>query len=198
MRKLALLSVLSVLFVPALADAQVNFGLRLGYALAMGEAGEGDDLSDGIKGQIPVQLDLGFKVTPALTLGGYFGYGFGRLGDEFEDCDDCSARVYRLGAQLEYTFGAPWLGAGIGYEWASISNDAVDAKMSFRGFEYLNVQGGMDWNVGDKVWVGPFAMITFGQYSTVSTENIGVPGGDIEDKGFHEWVQIGIRGRFSL
>lgn len=192
MRKLAMTVVLAALFVPTLASAQLTLGARLGYAFPMGEIGEGLKLGDAYSSQIPLQLDVGFKVTPALTLGGYFGFGFAQVD---EDCGDCSGRVYRVGAQLEYTFKsasmAPWVGAGIGYEWASITDD--DAELKFSGFEYLNLQGGLDWRVGGKAMVGPFALVSFGRYSTFADEDI--PG---EAKTFHQWFQIGVRGQFDL
>jgi hypothetical protein len=203
MRKLAKLTVLAVLLTPAFASAQVSLGVRFGYGFAMGEFEPDVDLADGIKAQVPIQLDLGFHVSPSLTLGGYFSYGFGRLGDELEDCDDCSARVYRVGAQLEYTFKSPsttpWIGAGIGYEWASLNDDAADQKLTYKGWEFLNLQGGVDWKAGEKFWLGPFAMVSVGQFSKGSFES---PDGNIEvdisDKSTHEWIQIGVRGKFDL
>lgn len=206
MRTLARFAVLAVLFAPTLASAQLSLGARLGYGLAMGEAVENGDLSDGIKAQIPLQLDVGYRLTPAFTLGGYFSAGIGLAGDEFQEiCDqdgvDCSLRVYRLGLQAEYAFkGAsmsPWIGAGIGYEWAKIKAEAgsEELEMTFKGFEFLNLQGGVDWKVGSKFLVGPFAMLSIGQYSKGSQDGEDM---DIEDKGVHEWLQFGVRGRFDL
>ncbi len=131
----------------------------------------------------------------------------GLLGDDLEDCDDCSARGYRLGLQVDYAFKTasamrPWIGAGIGYEWLSISEDTDggDVTLSFSGFEFVNLQGGLDWRIGDsKFSIGPFAMLSIGQYSNAS---IDTPLGDdeegIEDKKMHQWFQIGVRGRFDL
>jgi len=204
MRKIATLAVLAVLFAPTLASAQLSLGARLGYAFAMGEAEEGIDVSDGAKAQIPIQLDVGYRATPALTLGGYFSYGFGRIGGDAEDyCDvadvDCSARVYRLGLQLEYRFAqpaaTPWLGAGIGYEWAKL--EYGNEKLSYSGFEFLNLQGGVEWKAGEKFWVGPFAMLSLAKYSNSSYEAPGVDG-EADVDGMHQWMQLGVRGRFDL
>jgi outer membrane protein len=214
MRKLVMAVVLAVLFVPALTSAQVSLGARLGYGLAMGDAAEDVGLSDFVNAQIPIQLDLGYQLTPAFTLGGYFSYGFGRVGDGVifegvppldEACDtdgvDCSMRVYRLGVQLDYRFVgasmAPWIGAGVGYEWVNFKLEVpgAEAKLGLKGMEFLNLQGGVDWRVGQKFWVGPFAMLSLGQYSKGSEDGEDF---DIDDKAMHQWVQFGVRGRFDL
>lgn len=215
MRKFAKFAVLAALFaVPSLASAQLSLGARLGYGFAMGDAAEDTGLSDFVKAQIPVQLDLGYRVSPALTLGGYFSYGIGRVGDGLifegvppldEACDtdgvDCSMRVYRLGVQLDYRFvgpsTTPWIGAGIGYEWVSFNMDAfgTEIELGLKGLEYLNLQGGVDWKVADKFSVGPFAMFSIGQYSTGSQDGDDF---DIENKAMHQWLQLGVRGRFDL
>ena len=211
MRKLARIVVVAVLFVPALASAQVSLGARLGYGLAMGEVFEDVDQGDFLSGQLPLQLDLGYRVNPALTVGGYFAFGLGRVGDTYEeDCDfdgvDCTGRVYRLGIQLDYRFAGPsatpWIGAGIGYEWASFEIEEGDAylRSSFKGFEFLNLQGGVEWKTSAQFSIGPFAMLSLARYASGEVESNVLPegSGDIEDKSFHQWLQLGVRGRFDL
>lgn len=213
MRKLVKLVALAALLVPAIASAQLSLGARVGYGFAMGKAvdEEGGDLSDGIKAQIPIQIDVGYRIMPELTIGGYFGAGYGIVGDAFSDeCDandiDCSARVLRLGLQLDYAFKnvsptmTPWVGAGIGYEWATLKGEAggEEATTTYKGFEFLNLQGGVDWKVG-QFSIGPFAMFSIGQYGKVDIETpLGDDSGDIENTAMHEWLQIGVRGRFDL
>lgn len=212
MRKLVKLAVLMVLLVPAAASAQLSLGARLGYSLPMGDAVEDGALKDGIKGQIPIQIDVGYKLMPALKLGGYFAAGYGFAGDEISDvCDldgvDCSFRVYRAGLQLTYDFAkvsatfVPWVGAGIGYEWGSIKVEAGgdEATESYRGFEFLNLQAGGDWKVGGNMSVGPFVMFSIAQYSNYKFEEPGLSeSGSIDNKGIHEWLQIGIRGTLDI
>ena len=114
MRKRVMLAVLSAMAVPAASQAQQwQLGVRLGYAPAMGNAyeskldGTAAKMSDGVKAMIPIQLDAGYRITPELTLGAYFSYGFAQLGGSAKDtCDqnglDCSASDYRLGVQATY------------------------------------------------------------------------------------------------
>jgi hypothetical protein len=213
MRKLVKIFALAALLAPAVASAQLSLGARVGYAFGMGKVSDTDqgDMSEFISGQIPIQIDVGFRVTPDLTLGGYFGAGYGLLGDAVDqECDDfdldCSARVLRLGVQVDYAFRTvsptmtPWIGAGVGYEWASVhqedGSDELDSRVD--GFEFLNLQGGVDWKVGG-FSVGPFAMLTIAQYANFEQEGLGENiSGDIDEKALHQWLQIGLRGRFDL
>jgi outer membrane protein W len=208
MRKLAMLAVaVMALAAPVASHAQVTLGLRLGFAPAMGDASDGSDMSDMIKSQIPLQLDVMYKVMPNLSVGGYFGYGFGQNGDFTKAiCDgegvDCSTSVKRLGVQAAYSFApmdgfTPWAGAGLGYEWGTVAAEmgGVSADVSFSGFEFLNLNVGGDFKVNEQFGVGPFLGITFAQYS--NAEFLGEEG-DIEEKGIHNWLQFGVRGTFDL
>ncbi len=206
MQKVAKFLLLAVLLTPALASAQLSLGPRTGYAFAMGEAGDGEDLADFIKGQIPFQFDIGYRVTPALTIGGYVSAAVGVVGDDFEDvCDEdgveCGAALLRLGLQVDYRFiggsATPWIGAGIGYEWARLRLDDYGSRAEVKrhGAELLNLQGGVEWKTGGPFSLGPFAMLSIARYSAVEFDN---DGEEIDDKGVHQWLQLGVRGRFDL
>lgn len=212
MRKLVKLALLMALLVPAAASAQLSLGARLGYGIPMGDVEEDGELKDGISGVIPLQLEVGYKLLPQLTLGGYVSGAYGLIGDQFEDtCDasgiDCSARVWRVGAQLLYSFTnaspsfAPWLGVGAGYEWANIEIEGggEEAKTGYSGFEFLNLQAGADWKAGGNLSFGPFIMFSLGQYSKFDIESpLGDSDGDIEDKAMHQWLTIGLRGTLDI
>lgn len=188
----------------------VMLGLRLGYGIPMGKAAGGADggnLSDGISGQIPIQLDLGYMVTPNLMLGLYGQYSFGMLGKQVSDsCDanqvDCSASGIRVGVQGQYHFSPseainPWLGLGIGYEWntISMSSNGVSADSKYSGFEFATLQGGADFRVLPNLGVGPFVSFSLGEFSSASALGRDV---DIQEKAIHEWLTLGVRGAFYL
>ena len=207
MRKIAMLVVALAALVPAAASAQVSLGLRLGFAPSMGEAVEGRDMSDGLKSQIPVQVDAMYALNPNLALGGYFSYGFGLLGGDIADmCDasdaDCSASGMRAGVQLHYALAAkgawvPWGGVGAGYEWGKLS--IGDGSTSYRGFELLNLQLGGDYKVSEKLAFGPYVQFSMGQYSNATLDDgTDSVSNSIDEKGIHEWFGFGVRGRFSL
>jgi hypothetical protein len=187
-------------------ESGFELGARLGWGFPLGDASKDNALSDGISGQIPLQVDLGYRLNPQLFLGGYFMYGIAFV-DECPSGADCSASDVRLGAQVTYHFtpitegNAGWIGGGLGYEWASSSVEAGggESTVSFDGFEFFNIQGGYDFKVSDQFRVGPYGMFTLAQFSNASVE---VPGfgeqeGDIEEKGLHEWLFVGVKGSFG-
>jgi hypothetical protein len=212
MRKLLVLGSLVALLVPAASHASpFSLGLRLGFAPAMGDAAKDTKLSDGVKSQIPIQLDATYSVLPDLAVGGYFAYGLGQVNSDIcQPGADCSASSMRLGLQALYTFNqvkapmVPWVGAGFGYEWASMKQEAGSAKFEQKanGFEFLNLQVGGDYKVNEKFAIGPYAQFSIAQYSNQKVTNSVDPtenlDGSIPNKGIHEWFGFGVRGKFDL
>jgi hypothetical protein len=207
MRKIAMLVLALAAIVPSTSKAQVSLGLRLGFAPAMGDAVKDGKMSDGVKSQIPVQLDALYKLDDHLGLGGYFSYGIGQLGGQIADlCDasdaDCSARSMRAGVQLQYALdpvGAwmPWGGVGAGYEWGKM--EMGPGSVSYRGFELVNLQLGGDYRVSEQLSVGPYVLFSLGQYSNATFDDgTDSTSGSIDEKGLHQWFGFGFRGTFSL
>jgi hypothetical protein len=207
MRKLLTIAVLALL--PLAAEAQFNFGLRLGYAPAMGDAMKDAKMSDGVKSQIPIQLDAMYAVAPDFSLGAYVSYGFGQLASGACDAGvSCSASDTRFGIQGLYSFSkvstafVPWVGAGIGYEVASYSMEADGEKLELdlSGWEFLNLQAGANYKVNDQFSFGPYVQLSVGQYSSadMTMSGVGSFSGDIPEKGVHQWFGFGVRGSFDL
>lgn len=195
-------------------DSGFEFGARLAYGIPMGDAtgDDNDGLKESISYQIPIWLDLGYRASPALFVGGYFSYGFGGVGDSVsETCDtdgvDCSIRVLRFGVQGQYHFMPGestdgWAGLGVGYEsmGVNISGGGEEVDLGIAGFEFLLLQGGVDFAVADAVALGPFLGLTLAQYSSTSCDGLAQlcdlnPG--IDKKAMHEWLFIGVRGEFG-
>jgi hypothetical protein len=215
---LALVAV-ALIGAPSIARAETGFegGLRLGYGIPLGEAAEGADLSDVIGGQIPIWIDLGYRVIDPLFIGLYFQYGIGLVGGDLGDaCDaldlDCSTSDMRLGVQGHYHISPtenldPWVGLGIGYEWMgeSVEGAGLTLDSTASGIEFLDLQAGLDISVAEHVKIGPFLSFSLGQYSSVSAEcdglqpaceMVGTRDGDIEETAMHEWLMIGVRGAY--
>jgi len=182
-----------------------DFGARLGYALPMGNADADSKLSDGISGAIPIVLEAGYRINPNLTVGALFQYGIARIKDS-TTCNtsgvDCSGSVMRLGVEAIYNLNlasplSPWVGVGTGYEWfgTSVSAGGQSASVTAKGFEFVTLHAGGDYRLAPNFALGPFLSFSVGQYGSVSTPN---GGGDITDKGIHEWIQLGVRGRFGI
>ncbi|RYE84347.1 MAG: hypothetical protein EOO75_18220, partial [Myxococcales bacterium] len=105
-----------------------EIGLRAGYALPLGKTAAEVKLGDVYAAKIPIQLDVGYRITPQVYLGAYGQYGIGVLDSELKDgCDavnvDCSSSNIRFGVNATYHFLTrgtflPWAGLGFGYEMA--------------------------------------------------------------------------------
>lgn len=187
-------------------------GARLGYGLPMGallkdDNGQRVNMSEGISGQLPIWLDIGYMVTPNVLVGGYLKYGYGLV----KDCpagSSCSINNWNVGAQAQFHLAPtddinPWLGLGIGYEVLSISESrsGQENSSSLTGYEYLVLQGGLDFKAARGIGIGPFMSFSLAQYTDMGTEvsgrsiSIEIPS---EQTAMHEWLLLGIRGAFKL
>jgi len=199
------------LFVAASAMADeggggLQAGLRLGYGLPMGDAMKNAKMSDGVSGMIPIWLDVGYRIDPSLYAGLYAQYGIVSV----KDCPsgvDCSANDIRFGVMGAYHISPdasfdPWVGLGIGYETFSMKLSAAgaEAKTSYKGLEFANLQFGGDYKVSPDFGIGPFLSFSLGQYSsaTVDIPGLGSQSGSIDQKAMHEWLTIGVRGAFNM
>jgi len=116
----------------------------------------------------------------------------------------------RLGIQYLYHVKPPgeldpYFGVGFGYEWmstdftASAGGASSSSTVTTLGFEFVNVQLGLDVPVAEKFAIGPFAAFALGQYSSLSLSSDTVSAsGDVAQKTLHEWLFLGVRGAFVL
>jgi opacity protein-like surface antigen len=188
----------------------LDLGVRLGYALPFGNTGGEQKLSDGFSGVIPLVLEAGYRINANFTVGALFQYGLAQVKENANtNCGgavSCSGSVVRLGVEALYNFNldmplTPWAGIGTGYEWLSLSQSAggQSASSGTRGFEFVTLHAGGDYRVTPQFALGPFLSFSIARYSTASIEGGGMSmSGDITDKKMHEWLQIGVRGRFGI
>ncbi len=207
------------------AQSGIEIGARTGYAFAAGNRGAPPNqtdqpVGDYVAGQVPLWLDVGYRLNADVYLGGFFQYGFGIVNDDRQDgCRnenvDCSASDVRLGVMGRYHLPAvsqlsPWLGFGVGYEWGKFSlntnlpvlgSNNIDSTWS--GFEFANLQVGADYHVAQKVALAPFVSVSFGQFRHVST-TVNNPMSmtsmttdeDVVETSIHEWILFGVRAAF--
>jgi hypothetical protein len=145
---------------------------------------------------------------PLLAVGAYGQYAFAALASDAKAAfPGGKGRDIRVGVEATYALAstgsvAPWFGLGAGWEWAQVSwiESGVDATSGFDGPE-AKLQGGADWKVSEALAVGPFVSLTVGQFRSLSAK-----GGGREitveinssEREIHEWLQVGLRGRFDL
>jgi hypothetical protein len=219
------------------ADAKFELGLRTGYALPFGKVFDendgtaGDDVKEVVVGQVPLWLDVGARIGGQIFVGGYVQYGIGVLaGSLSDDCDaadrnaeagggsvSCSASDVRLGAQAHYHFGQagasvdPWVGAGLGYEWISISETArgggesLEISTTAHGFEFLNLQAGLDVMASETIGIGPFVALSLASYRKARASCDGSicelfdfqeQTVTYDDTALHQWLFFGVHGAF--
>jgi hypothetical protein len=188
----------------------LDLGVRVGYALPLGSIDEGDKTSDTFSGAIPLVLEAGYRLNANFTIGALFQYGIAQVKDT-DPCGttgvSCSGSIVRLGIEALYNFNldgpvTPWVGLGTGYEWMSVSAEGGGQNLTAgaHGFELATIHAGGDYRLSRQLALGLFASLSIAQYSTISVEGTGVPSQsmDITNKAIHEWLQIGVRGKFGI
>jgi len=222
---------LTLPLLPAAAGAQLSLGLRAGYALPTGDAYQQPGFGtfkqkDLAKSATPLQLDVSWRLTPAVSTGVYFSYAPGQVGTKLStfcatpgsSCD--RPAVLRYGAQAAYAFGPagpvePWLGLSAGVESASFKVKrfvygalpgtpptplVADLDGTLRGWD-AQLEAGADYRLGSSFLAGPYLSVGRGQYRvqhvTLSDQGT-VAGGGVDGARSHGWVALGLRGRFDL
>ena len=187
------------------APSPVRFegSLRVGFGIPLGSiSANGGSLSNYSSFTVPVQLDLGIRISGVVFLGAYFSYGFAGSTDA-GTCGtgvNCTPSTLRFGGEVHWhPLGNapldPWIGLGSGYEKLRIGvSGDVNGSFEVSGWEFGNLQLGLDFAIGSVVKVGPWVSFSIGQYSSGSISGgVNFTGGDILNKSVHEWLMAGVR-----
>jgi hypothetical protein len=193
---------------PARAEVSIapSLGARfaLGVPLGKADGAASQDMSHSVPVAVPLWLDAGLRLGENVYVGSYFQYAYGIT----NNCDpggSCSASILRLGLDGAYHFQPrggvdPWVGLGFGYEWLNLSESAggqqLDAQA--RGWEFLNVQLGVDFASNKNFHLGPFLSLSLAQYGHESASGAFNGSADITNTSVHEWLQFGVRGAFEM
>lgn len=203
------------------APARVGFQMaaRAGLRFPAGKATAepGDTLARRYSYQLPLALDVGYKLSRHVLVGGYLGFAYGAEGSQknisgyCEDDDSglnndvsCTVFDYRMGIMGQYQFLPsgkynPWLGYGFGVEAASQTLN--DKPRGFRentltiGVTYAKIDGGMDFRGKDGLGFGLYSEAAIGRYVRSRTQINGYTTyvGSIDDPEWHVWLGGGIR-----
>jgi hypothetical protein len=178
-----------------------EIGLRTGHALAAGRqgvptTGTNNHMDEFVTGQLPFWLDVGYRPTSKVYLGGFLQYGLGLVNDAQE-------------GRYHFNLGSfsPWLGYGLGYEWWSFKVDYnlgvgtdPDFQDTWLGFEFANFQVGADFQVLRRLILAPFISFSLDQFRnfkrTLDSPAMTVKY-DVADKSIHEWLFLGLRIAFT-
>ena len=189
-----------------------SLGLRAGYGVPFGSTAQGYDLKGNLGGLIPLWLDVGYRLNPNIFLGGFFQFGFGLSPEGCGGSINCSQNDMRFGLQAHYHFLPakiydPWIGIGAGYE---IFRQSVSGNLfgpfsgsgSASGFEFGNVQAGLDLKISKGFTLGPFATFTLAQFSsgdlTLTGTGTTTTQSGIQNKALHEWLMFGLKATVTI
>jgi outer membrane protein W len=198
---------------PSTEHPGLDLGIRTGYSIPFGKmtGADGDDVSQGISGAVPLVVEAMFRANPQFSVGLLFQYAFAQTksggatgcGTNGVDCSSSDIHLAIQGMFHPTVSGsfAPWLGLGTGYEWFGIdaSSGGTSASAGISGFEFLILQAGGDIQVAPQFSLGPFVMFSLGEYGSQTLSAPGVSQSmDITNTAVHEWLSFGVRGTFSL
>jgi hypothetical protein len=168
-------------------------GARFGGAIPFGHV-SGNAASDVYLGGLAIWLDLGYRISKHLAIGGEVAYGITYIPNNgIGGCDgvteDCTGHTWRFGASAIWHFLPcfrfdPWTSLGMGYE--IFGNNATDADTGedlgtayLSGLQYAHVGLGVDYHVDRLFDIGPFVDFSAGDYNT--------------DDSVHYWLTMGLR-----
>jgi hypothetical protein len=203
MSRVLALAVLLGATLPAAAPAQTVLGLRAGLGVPWGELTRSAAVADSLESMVPITLDLGIRLGPALVAGAYASYGVARPSKVWQEgCDltsaRCTAADLRIGAQLQLHAdgGASgfWGGFGLGYEELRTRNaDGFVTELTFKGYD-ATLQCGFDFRASQALRIGPWLAATAGHFSAVTSGSERTLG----SRALHGWLQAGLRAELTL
>jgi hypothetical protein len=184
---------------PAVKDA-VELTVGTGYAQGFGSVASGlPKLTDVGTAGGALQLGVGYRILPQLTLGAYgTGAMFGR-GDQV----DSSANAYSAtaGVQVDWHFRPaanvwdPWVSLGTGWRGYWIHTD--QGTTSMHGMELAKLQVGVDYRIAPTISISPVIGADLSAFFTRSTpQSNGY--GNLTDPNVNTFVFGGLMGRFDI
>ena len=192
--------------------SRFTVSLRAGYALPAGSShadpssGEDEALSDAFGSQIPLQIEVAYRLTERFAAGAYASYGFDQVGRAVRAaCSGvpatCSAATARVGVQAFYLPGevlprlSPWFALGAGWEWSEYSRPGA-LVVTFGGPEIASVQAGADWRAARWLSLGPYLQGAVGRFLSVEQSAPPPYGSQAVDVAhrLHGWLGLGLRG----
>jgi hypothetical protein len=187
-----------------------ELGARAGVSFPFGQASAGKNLSDLVGPAFPFTFEAGVRLFGRYELAAVGQYAIGTVNSTsssgcYTGSNACTSSIGQIGVEFLYhPLGLaridPFIGVGLGYEWlvvrATVQKKNYDLALG--GWNWAVVQGGVEFPVGKLFRVGPYALVSVGQYVasdyTVPTANGPVSGSSpIANPAVHLWLSVGIR-----
>jgi hypothetical protein len=211
---LAVAPLSGVAFAEGAPDGGIEVALRTGVALPYGQLWNGMKLKSYASVVIPFVVEAGYRFKPGLFLGGRFQYGYAFAHNPVGSCRDisCDGSVITVGAEALYRAPswaafAPWVGLGLGYEWADADITFSSVPQSTNSYSYRGLQGlvqiGGDGRVGRQVVLGPFVEVAIGQFDKAEEHTHSAYFDATIDllttsPAWHAWLSLGVRGAYGF
>jgi hypothetical protein len=216
MRNLWVLALVLVLPASVRAEPLLGFekrsspwqlSLRTAFALPFGNLTDasGDSMSQMFSNDIPIALEVNYRISPQVYLGAFGQYGFAALSSPLAatcSAGSCALRTLRFGVGAYWHLRPrdtldPWLGLAIDWEQARISASGAGGSgdATIWGFEYPVLQAGVDWQSSPSLAFGPYVAVSMGEY--YHADYSGGPSGSIDNRSVHGWFDIGLKMTFS-
>jgi hypothetical protein len=188
----------------------VELGMRTGDELPFGSSTglANDALGNTTTSFIPIWVDVGYRFEEHFAVGGYFRHGSGhsyQWGTGWSDCQfaasPCNATDTLIGVQVHYHFFPdrlidPWAGFGAGYEFLDYNTEGGGSHdFSLEGYDFFNLQAGVDFKPIPSLGLGPFVALTVGQFSPGATTTFSP---NVTKTALHEWLALGIRITYDI
>jgi len=192
------------------ADAKqrsIEVGIELTYSFPIGSLEGGSEVSDVVRGLIPIGVDVGFRLTTrvAILLYGHYGVGIPKLCTSASDCFSSLGRDVAVGAGSRLLFDrlgpvAPELRLTFSYEWlhSALSDNGVTSSRDYRGPLLAAIQAFGNFGSDAKKF-GAFASLATGIFSNRSLETPAFSSAELVDRpSLHVWLAVGLRGALSF
>ncbi|HEX9050952.1 MAG TPA: hypothetical protein VF841_10505 [Anaeromyxobacter sp.] len=190
-------------------DDGILFGVRGGWALPSGDIAPGEPLDGLADAKLPLWLELGYRFSGHVRAEIYFELAPMTLASPCPSGAACSAFDVRSGLALQLhpaprSWLDPWVGFGLGVEYLQattpIAGGGVAAwQLSWYGVE-VPVEVGLDLAISDVFTLGPYATVSFAQFTSASARPPGgaTASGAIDRRATHGWGQAGLKMTLKL
>jgi hypothetical protein len=185
--------------VPAVRNA-FELGVAAGYSQGGGKlGGQMGDLEDVAGAGAAVELDVGYRIIPQLSVGAYGTLSTYQEGDLIDT--DTNVIGATAGIQAAWHFRPdmsidPWVSLGTGWKglWLDPQNGETT---SLQGLELARLQLGVDYRVSDSIAIAPVIGGSLGMFvsedSPMTADHT-----EIQDKKVNFVGFAGLSGRFDL
>jgi hypothetical protein len=193
------------------AERGLQLGARLGYALPVGAVANDPSLSTSMNrletASVPIGIDVGFRLSPRVYVGGTFAWGPGIAPNTPGNCP-ANASCFRQDAQLRAEarfYLAPerrvgwWMSVGAGWELAAFSQSAQgsSATATLTGPVFPDLELGFDVR-REARGIGPYVGLSLAEFVTHGQSPAETPVPTwIGSPSVHMWFVLGLRGAYG-